>query len=52
MTSDQHVGSIDRVAMFLSSDSVVGVDTPEDLRKAEQLMKTDLLFPEYGSPNT
>jgi len=41
-----------KVRMVLSSDSVVGVDTPEDLRKAEQLMKTDLLFPEYGRANT
>jgi 3-deoxy-manno-octulosonate cytidylyltransferase (CMP-KDO synthetase) len=36
------------VRMVLSSDRVVGVDTPEDLRKAEFLMKSDLIFPLYG----
>jgi 3-deoxy-manno-octulosonate cytidylyltransferase (CMP-KDO synthetase) len=39
------------VRMVLSADSVVGVDTPDDLRKAEQLMKNDSLFPKYSNLN-
>jgi 3-deoxy-manno-octulosonate cytidylyltransferase (CMP-KDO synthetase) len=40
-----------KVRMVLSADSVVGVDTPDDLRKAERLMKNDSLFPRYSNPN-